>query len=97
MYLGKIMEIGSREQIFGAPRHPYTKALLSAVPVPDPEARRTRIVLEGDIPSPISPPRGCRFHTRCPLAFARCREEEPALAVLAEGHSAACHLTETGI
>jgi peptide/nickel transport system ATP-binding protein len=97
MYLGKIMEIGSRKQIFGAPRHPYTKALLSAVPVPDPEARRNRIVLEGDIPSPISPPRGCRFHTRCPLAFARCREEEPTLAVLAEGHSAACHLTEAGI
>lgn len=94
MYLGKIMEIGSRAQIFGGARHPYTAALLSAVPVADPEAGRRRIVLSGDIPSPVSPPAGCRFHTRCPLAFARCGQEEPQLRRVAEGHAVACHLHE---
>jgi peptide/nickel transport system ATP-binding protein len=92
MYLGQIVEIASRERIFGSPKHPYTYALLSAVPVPEPGAARTRIVLKGDVPSPINPPSGCRFHTRCPFAFERCVTEEPALRVLSPGQAAACHL-----
>jgi peptide/nickel transport system ATP-binding protein len=92
MYLGKIAEIGTRRQIFAAPRHPYTQALLSAVPVPEPGASRERIILRGDIPSPLNPPSGCRFHTRCPYVFDRCRTEEPELKVLEKGHHAACHL-----
>jgi peptide/nickel transport system ATP-binding protein len=92
MYLGKIVEIASREQIFASPKHPYTKALLSAVPVPDPTVHRTPIILKGDVPSPINPPNGCRFHTRCPFVFDRCRTEEPELRQRAEGQWAACHL-----
>jgi len=92
MYLGKIVEIAVREQIFASPKHPYTKALLSAVPVPDPTVRRTPIILKGDVPSPINPPSGCRFHTRCPFVFDRCRTEEPELRQRAEGQWAACHL-----
>jgi peptide/nickel transport system ATP-binding protein len=92
MYLGKIVELAPRRQIFATPKHPYTQALLSAVPVPDPGAPRNRIILSGDVPSPVNPPKGCRFHTRCPKVFARCRSEEPELRVLASGHSAACHL-----
>ena len=92
MYLGKIVEMAPRHQIFAAPRHPYTKALLSAVPVPDPAARRSPIILKGDVPSPINPPSGCRFHTRCPFVFDRCRTEEPELRQTAEGQWAACHL-----
>jgi peptide/nickel transport system ATP-binding protein len=92
MYLGKIVEIAAREQIFASPQHPYTKALLSAVPVPDPTVRRTAIILKGDVPSPINPPSGCRFHTRCPFVFDRCRTEEPELRQRAEGQWAACHL-----
>ena len=92
MYLGKIVEIAAREQIFAGPKHPYTKALLSAVPVPDPTIRRTPIILKGDVPSPINPPSGCRFHTRCPFVFDRCRTEEPELRQRAEGQWAACHL-----
>jgi peptide/nickel transport system ATP-binding protein len=92
MYLGKIVEIAPREQIFASPKHPYTKALLSAVPVPDPTIRRTPIILKGDVPSPINPPSGCRFHTRCPYVFDRCRTEEPELRQRAEGQWAACHL-----
>jgi peptide/nickel transport system ATP-binding protein len=92
MYLGKIVEMAPRNLIFAAPRHPYTKALLSAVPVPDPAARRTPMILKGDVPSPINPPRGCRFHTRCPYVFDRCRTEEPVLRQSAEGQWAACHL-----
>ena len=92
MYLGKIVEVGAKRQIFAAPKHPYTQALLSAVPVPEPGAARKRIILQGDVPSPINPPRGCRFHPRCPYVFDRCRTEEPALRPTVNGHLAACHL-----
>jgi peptide/nickel transport system ATP-binding protein len=92
MYLGKIVEVAPKRAIFAAPRHPYTKALLSAVPVPEPGAARERIILKGDVPSPINPPKGCRFHTRCPYAFDRCRSEEPMLRPTETGHLAACHL-----
>ena len=94
MYLGKIVEIAERRTLFANPRHPYTRALLSAVPVPDPTARRDRIILTGDVPSPISPPLGCRFHTRCPYVFDRCRTEEPLLRDVGDGQKAACHLDE---
>ena len=92
MYLGKIVEMAPRHRIFASPRHPYTRALLSAVPVPDPTVRRTPIILKGDVPSPINPPKGCRFHTRCPYVFDRCRSEEPELRQREEGQWAACHL-----
>jgi oligopeptide/dipeptide ABC transporter ATP-binding protein len=92
MYLGQIVELGPKRQIFAAPKHPYTEALLSAVPVPKPGAARRRIILKGDIPSPVNLPKGCRFHTRCPHAFDRCRTEEPALREIAPGQVAACHL-----
>ena len=92
MYLGKIVETATKAQLFGAPKHPYTKALLSAVPVPDPDAPRQRILLTGDVPSPVNPPKGCRFNTRCPYAFDRCRSEEPLLQSLQKDHFAACHL-----
>ena len=92
MYLGKIVEIAARASLFETPRHPYTEALLAAVPVSHPRARRARTVLTGDVPSPINPPPGCRFHTRCPIAVARCRQEEPPLVVDASGHGVACHL-----
>jgi peptide/nickel transport system ATP-binding protein len=94
MYLGKIAEIGTKRQIFARPRHPYTEALLSAVPKPDPDSKRDRIMLKGDVPSPIDPPKGCRFHTRCPYAFERCRSEEPRLKEVERGHEAACHLND---
>ena len=94
MYLGKIVEVADRAALFADPRHPYTRALLSAVPVPDPAARRDRIVLTGDVPSPINPPSGCRFHTRCPYVFDRCRVEEPLLRSVGPGGKAACHLDE---
>jgi peptide/nickel transport system ATP-binding protein len=92
MYLGKIVEMAPRNLIFASPKHPYTKALLSAVPVPDPTVRRTPLILKGDVPSPINPPSGCRFHTRCPYVFDRCRVEEPELRQSVEGQWAACHL-----
>ena len=96
MYLGKIVEVAPKRSLFAAPKHPYTEALLSAVPVPMPGAARQRIILTGDVPSPINPPKGCRFHTRCQYAFDRCRTEEPALTAvptaLESGHIAACHL-----
>lgn len=94
MYLGKIVEVADRRTLFATPHHPYTRALLSAVPVPDPSAKRQRIILKGDVPSPINPPPGCRFHTRCPFAFDRCRTEEPVLRERAPGQSSACHLDE---
>ena len=93
MYLGKIVELTDRRTLFAKPHHPYTKALLSAVPVPDPTAPRNRVILTGDVPSPINPPSGCRFQTRCPLVFDRCRSEEPLLRQVGDGHSSACHLT----
>ncbi|WP_460451099.1 ABC transporter ATP-binding protein [Alsobacter sp. SYSU BS001988] len=94
MYLGKMMELTASEELYENPLHPYTKALLSAIPIPDPvlERARRRILLEGDLPSPANPPAGCRFSTRCPLAIARCRREEPAFREAAEGHWVACHL-----
>ncbi|GJL83106.1 MAG: peptide ABC transporter ATP-binding protein [marine bacterium B5-7] len=93
MYLGRIVEIAERSKVFAHPLHPYTEALLSAVPVPDPATRRKkRILLSGDVPSPIKPPPGCHFHTRCPIAEARCRIDVPALREIAPGHMAACHL-----
>jgi oligopeptide/dipeptide ABC transporter ATP-binding protein len=94
MYLGKVVEIGRSEQIFEDPLHPYTQALLGAIPVPDTRQRRELIVLEGSVPSPSDPPPGCRFHTRCPLAQAICREEEPILRPFSSGQYAACHLIE---
>jgi peptide/nickel transport system ATP-binding protein len=93
MYLGKIVEICDRRTLFALSHHPYTRALLSAVPVPDPTAKRQRMILTGDVPSPINPPSGCRFHTRCPFAFDRCRTEEPLLRQVGEAHASACHLT----
>ncbi len=94
MYLGRIVELAPTRAVFAHPQHPYTEALLSAVPVPDPTVQRKRIILAGDVPSPIELPEGCRFHTRCPYAFDRCRVEEPALKEVLPGHFAACHLRD---
>jgi oligopeptide transport system ATP-binding protein len=92
MYLGKVVELAEGEKLYSMPRHPYTQALLSAVPIPNPriEQERRRIILEGDVPSPFNPPSGCHFHTRCPIAIAKCRTEDPPFVDYGEGHYAAC-------
>lgn len=97
MYLGKIVEISDKNSLFEQPQHPYTKALLSAIPVPDPDKKKERIILKGDVPSPINPPEGCRFHTRCPFATDKCKTETPELRSLDymnDEHQAACHYME---
>ena len=92
MYLGKIVELASSREIYAAPRHPYTRALLSAVPIPKPGGKKERIAVRGDVPSPISPPTGCAFHPRCPHAEEICRKEEPKLVTGGRGHAVACHV-----
>ena len=94
MYLGKIVELAQKDEVFAHPLHPYTQALLSAIPQPDPEDRGRRILLEGDLPSPANPPQGCRFHTRCRHATVRCAEQEPPFRDQGDGHWAACFLHE---
>ncbi|HTW50383.1 MAG TPA: dipeptide ABC transporter ATP-binding protein [Stellaceae bacterium] len=92
MYLGRIVEYADKKTLFTQPRHPYTQALLSAVPVPNPKLRREKRLLQGDVPSPVNPPPGCTFHTRCPYAEARCRQEAPTLSEIAPDHGVSCHL-----
>ncbi|WP_236777806.1 dipeptide ABC transporter ATP-binding protein [Anoxybacter fermentans] len=92
MYLGKIVELAETNELYDNPKHPYTQALLSAIPIPDPTIKRERILLEGDVPSPINPPGGCRFHTRCPYAKDICKEEEPVFKDKGNQHFVACHL-----
>ncbi|WP_282173096.1 ABC transporter ATP-binding protein [Cytobacillus firmus] len=95
MYLGKVVEIAEKKEMFDSPLHPYTKALLSSIPVPDPTLKRDRVILKGDVPSPIDPPGGCRFHTRCPFAAEKCKQEEPPLRELVNNHFVSCHFAET--
>lgn len=94
MYFGKIVELADKRALFANPQHPYTEALLSAVPAPDPRIKKQRVILSGDVPSPIEPPAGCRFQTRCPYAVARCREQEPPMQEVRPAHFVACHLRE---
>ena len=94
MYLGKIVELASSEALYAAPKHPYTLSLLSAIPVPDPDRRRQRIVLKGDVPSPARPPSGCRFHPRCFMARELCSQQEPPLREVTPGQWSACHFAE---
>ncbi|MBA4549195.1 dipeptide ABC transporter ATP-binding protein [Thermoactinomyces intermedius] len=96
MYLGRMVEISPRDELYEKPLHPYTQALLSAIPVPDPTAKRERIILEGDVPSPENPPQGCAFHPRCPYVTDRCKEERPELKDAGGGHMVACHLVHEG-
>ncbi|HET9590003.1 MAG TPA: ABC transporter ATP-binding protein, partial [Anaerolineales bacterium] len=94
MYLGRIVEIGTMTDVLKNPKHPYTQALLSVIPVPNPRMRKKRIILQGETPNPINLPTGCRFHPRCPLAFDRCPVEDPRLFTVSETHKAACLLVE---
>ena len=94
MYLGKMVELTNREELFRNPLHPYTQALLSAIPIPDPRLKRERIILKGDVPSPLNPPKGCRFHPRCPIARDICSKEEPKYRQISPDHSAACWAIE---
>lgn len=94
MYLGKIVELADKKELFQNPQHPYTKSLLSAVPIPDPKLKRERIILKGDIPSPANPPSGCTFHTRCPMASEICQNQAPKLKETQEGHLVSCHFAE---
>ncbi len=96
MYLGKLLEVAETKELFSTPLHPYTQALLSAIPVPDPEIKKERILLQGDIPSPINPPSGCRFRTRCRFAKDICAEKEPPLADVGSAHYVACHFVKEG-
>lgn len=97
MYVGKLVELAPRDRIFADPLHPYTKALLSAIPMPDPTLKRDRMILQGDVPSPVNPPAGCRFHTRCPFAVEKCKQQEPLLKELKPGQFAACWVAEEQI
>jgi len=98
MYLGKVVEIAEKSSLYAAPQHPYTQALLSAAPIPDPTVKRPeRIILKGDPPSAIAPPSGCRFHTRCPVAIDKCRTETPPLVELLPGHHAACWVAQAHV
>ena len=92
MYLGQIIETANRKDLFSHPLHPYTEALLSAVPLPDPRRKQERILLQGEVPSPVEPPPGCRFHTRCPRAMKICSQEEPVLQRRSGSHLVSCHL-----
>ncbi len=94
MYLGQLVELAEGDELYNNPLHPYTKALLSAIPKPNPDVRTERIILQGDVPSPIDPPAGCRFHTRCPFAKPVCSQQEPIFEEISPGHLAACHFTK---